>query len=527
MYKVLIIDDSKRDINGLINHINWEKYNCVVVGTALNGLEGIELARETEPDIIVTDICMPLIDGIELTKKVNEILPEAEYIYISCFDDSEFLKSALDNDVVAYIYKPINIELFNEALNKVTLKLAEKERTDELNSMLSEQITLNRNYLIEEYVKDIIATGVVNLSRASLLRFDVNKGYCFVVVQLDDVDAIAYENTYVCYLQLVNLIKERFSSSDSYIVSYDWSKIIILADGKINPDDIAGMLNEIQVDFVKQSKYTFSAFIEPNIRTVDKLGKIFGSVNLIINQQYFQQKNQIIFLGSEFKEISLTPRMKFSDTVEKLKNYILTENYEQISGLISSYADEVNNCSILYVKALCFQFVSALNMVLIEQNESFSNIFGDELLLWRKLEKINGNMDAKQWLINIFNATAKYLNDKKTIDKYVSIANDIKQYIDENYAMYDLSDEISKKFYITFDYANKIFKKYYRQTIFKYVTDKKIKQAKVLLATTNKKITDIAQEVGYSTHAYFSVAFKKQTGVSPNEYREKTIKGKI
>ena len=364
------------------------------------------------------------------------------------------------------------------------------------------------------------------MSRAELLNFDVNRGYYFVVVQLDNFDTIAYENTYVCYLQLVNLLKEGFSASDSYIVSYDWSKIIILVDDKTKTDDIANMLNDIQVDFEKQSKYTFSAFIEPNIQTVNNLGKIFGSVNSVIMQQYFQQKNQIIFLGSELKEISLTSRMEFSSTVELLKNYILTENYDQISSLINSYTDEINNCSILYVKAICFQFISALNMVLIEQNESFSSIFGDELLLWRKLEKINSNMNVKQWLLNIFNATAEYLNDKKTIDKYDSIASKIKDYIDENYTTYDLSDEISKKFYITFDYANKIFKKRYQQTIFKYVTDKKIRQAKLMLSTTNKRITDIAVAVGYSTNAYFSVAFKKQTGVSPNEYREKTIKGK-
>ena len=73
MYKVLIVDDSIQDIDGLLNHIDWQKYNCQVIGKALNGLEGVEKAEELLPDIIVTDISMPVIDGIELTKRVSKV----------------------------------------------------------------------------------------------------------------------------------------------------------------------------------------------------------------------------------------------------------------------------------------------------------------------------------------------------------------------------------------------------------------------------------------------------------------------
>ena len=88
MYKILIVDDSIQDINGLLNHIDWKALDCEVVATALNGAEGIEKATELSPDIIISDVSMPVVDGIEMTKKLNEILPDIQYIYISCFDDS-------------------------------------------------------------------------------------------------------------------------------------------------------------------------------------------------------------------------------------------------------------------------------------------------------------------------------------------------------------------------------------------------------------------------------------------------------
>ena len=524
MYKVLIVDDSIQDINGLTKCIDWDKYECEVVGTALNGMEGIQKAKELAPDIIVTDISMPLIDGIELTKKVNEIYSDMKYIYISCMDDSEFLKSALDNEVVAYVYKPIDTVVFAKSLEKAVTKLREKKRTKKLNNMLKEQIELNRSYLIEEYLKDVIATGIVNISRAELLNFPINQGYYFVFAQFDDSDSVLFDDTYSCYLQLKNLLSDSFMQYDSYIVSYDWSKLVVLVKDVVSVESIVDMLSDIQGDFVEQSAYTFSAFITPEKHMIDELDKIFRTVIVVVEQQYYQQKNQIIMLDSELKMISFKPKFEISVFVEKLDEYISAENYEQIKLMLDSYIDDTLNCSISYIKSLCFNCISALNIVLIERDESFSNIFDDETLIWKKLSKVSNNMNVKQWLLNIFDLTAKYLNNKTTKDKYKHIADKIKQYIDENYTSYTLSDEIAKEYFITFDYANKIFKRYYHQTIYKYATDKKIEYAKRLLTTTNRRMTDIAELLGYSSNIYFSVAFKKHTGIAPSEYREKNLK---
>lgn len=522
MYKVLIVDDSIQDINGLINHIDWKKYNCQVIGKALNGLEGVEKARELLPDIIVTDISMPVIDGIELTKRVSKVLPDVKFIYISCFDDPEFLKSALDNDVTAYIYKPIDIGLFNDALEKVTLKIKEKNDIEKLNTTLKEQISLNRQYLIEQYIKDIISTGVVNASRAELLDFSVDKSYYFILIQFDDEASVLHENTYSYYLQLINLIREVFSAD--YVVSYDWSKVFVMIPENKEISDVVDALNNLQTEFEEQFSYTFSAFITSGTHGINELNKIFGSFNSIITQQYFAAKNQIVLLEDEFEMISYKQNIDVSLIVENLKDYILNNDIDAVKLLIDEYIDENTVYNMSYIKSLCFHCISTINIMLIEQNENFSNIFGDELLIWQKLANLNSNINIKQWLYNIIDVTMKYLNDRTKEDKYIYIAGEVKKYIDQNYSSSTLSDEISNEFSISFDYANRIFKRRYQKTITQYSTDKKINRAKELLATTNKKVLSIAEEVGYSSNLYFSIAFKKNTGVSPSEYRSANLK---
>lgn len=519
MYKVLIVDDSIQDINGLLNHIDWKSLNCDVVGTALNGAEGIEKAKELYPDIIISDVSMPLIDGIEMTKNLNEIMPDIQYIYISCFDDSEFLKAALDNDVKAYIFKPIDLVQFNNTIKKVVNSLNDKRSISILHNTLQTQIDTNIHYLTEQFFKDIVSTGIINNSRAELLKIDISKNYYISLIQFDDSDSILMKNTYSYFLKLTSAVEEVFPSNNNIIIPYDWSKILLLINSDASIDEIMATLNKIQSEFHQQNSYTFSVFITPTHHPLKDLQEIVKSFTSVIEQQYFPLKNQIIMLDSELDLLSFKPNINFSDLSTSLRNCIISNDVNNIKTLIALYLDENRAYNMSYIKSLCFYFISAMNLILIEQNENFSNIFDDELLLWQKLSKINSNVNIRLWLYNILKTTMEYLNKQTNSTKQSVLAAEIKTYIDKNYSSFTLSDEIADNFFITFDYANRIFKNHYHKTILSYSIDKKIEKAKKLLSTTNMKITDISTELGYSSNPYFSLAFKKITGVSPTEYR--------
>ena len=107
MYKILLVDDNSVHLQSLLSYIEPEKFNISGIKISQSSYEAIEICREFKPDVIITDISMPEMDGITLTKEIRKLNIDAQFIYISCYDDVAYFKSAIENEVLAYLMKPI------------------------------------------------------------------------------------------------------------------------------------------------------------------------------------------------------------------------------------------------------------------------------------------------------------------------------------------------------------------------------------------------------------------------------------
>ena len=126
LYKILIVDDEEEIRLGVIKKINWESYGFKVVGDAVNGVEAWEKANNLKPDIVMTDIRMPFMDGLELGEKIQEIMPSTKIIIFSGCDDFEYAQKAIRINVSEYVLKPINSENLIEILKRLKCKLDEE-----------------------------------------------------------------------------------------------------------------------------------------------------------------------------------------------------------------------------------------------------------------------------------------------------------------------------------------------------------------------------------------------------------------
>ena len=178
MYSVLLVDDCHADVIGLIENINWNTLGCKVSGTAYNGYEGIKLALELKPDIIITDVSMPVMDGIEKTKEIRTRLPDVNIIFISCFDEFKYIKRAMDENATAYVLKPIELDELTNAILKVTSSLEKNQK--------------NQNYLrrhistlTENFISDLLLNSDYDTEYASLLSIPCNDNFRIAIFQFD------------------------------------------------------------------------------------------------------------------------------------------------------------------------------------------------------------------------------------------------------------------------------------------------------------------------------------------------------
>ena len=156
MYKVLIVDDCKSDLRGLQSYIPWKELGCSVVATATNGMEGYNAALKYVPDIVITDISMPVKDGFEMTGLINEKLKNVFYIYMSCHQSFDYARLAIENRAFAYVLKPIKRESIVDAVKKAIETFDNDKRNTELITKLRVQLDKNKKALRENHLTNLL-----------------------------------------------------------------------------------------------------------------------------------------------------------------------------------------------------------------------------------------------------------------------------------------------------------------------------------------------------------------------------------
>lgn len=520
-YSVLIVDDCVEDINGIKKYIKWDTLDCQVIDTALNGAAGLKKACELRPDIIISDVSMPQLSGIDMVQKLSNELPDTQFIFISCFDKSEFLKSAINNGASSYIFKPINLIELTAAIKKAVQKLRKNDSFIQLESKLTEQVSKNTRFLFERFLTDLLYLSNYSESLADFLGIERDDKYIISVVKVDSATGESSTQIYAFLLELRRICIGKISDTDQVLMFSD--ALVILFDAKNNNDDkVYEVLQKIQKSFETSLGKSISIYQKTGCYPLDELSGEFKSVISFLEQGTGVSNGEFIVLDSNINPAYFNPEANMLDLRKSINDALFGEKKEAIPELISKYLPEKAMLPVSYVKSFGFYIINTINLTLIERNKSFADIFGDELSVWDKLTRIQNGENTRQWLFNVLTFVREYLKSESKDDvKYRKIAESIFDYINENFSSPTALEESADKLSISLNYANSIFKKYYHQTIFNYLVMVRMKKAKALIQNTNMKISEISKQTGYSGTSYFTAAFKKYTGITPSEYRAK------
>lgn len=500
MYKVMLVDDERLILQGVLNIIDWEKLGMEVIHMAENGKEALDKYKENPVDIIITDINMPVITGIELIMKIKEINKRAKFIVLSGYDEFSYARTAMKYGVENYILKPINEEELEAALIDINKKIKDEKEEEniilEKNSIIMKLLNGNVDSNELYYLKDIIR-----------LEFK-NKYYTVSNILFNNKDI---KNK----IDVQNLID--VNTSDKYEIIYKFNGDIILINSwntDVNDESINKYYDTILKKLSSEFDEVFIA-VGDKVESIEDIPKSYADSNIIKKYILTEGYNSCLYKNDIVKITN--KNRSFNKEIEYLNKIIIEKNEDKTL----EYIEKIFKNEELAPEDIYDLSIKILLLIdKISEDFRLSKNYKDETLS----SVIVSIYDAstidriKEIITNQVIELSKVMNTN--IVKYTPIVQQVVNYIDERYFEEVSLKTLSQKYNINSSYLGQIFTKEVGYSFSEYLNKIKNMKAKELILNTNMKINDIAKEVGYYETSYFYRKFKEFYGVSPATLRE-------
>lgn len=500
MYKVMLVDDEKLILQGVLNIIEWDKLGMEVVHMVENGKQAIDKYKENPVDIIITDINMPIVTGLELIKAIKEINKKVKFIVLSGYDDFSYAKAAVKYGVENYILKPINEEELEHDLIDIKKKLQYEKEKDtriiEKNRMLMKMLngTFNKDEL--DYLKDILELEVYNK--------------CYTVSN------ILFKNKNIKNkLDVQHLISKN--TKEKYEIIYKFNEDIILINSwsnNVNDKTIKDYYNNLLEKLSDEFNEIFIA-IGDRVECINDINKSYKESNIIKKYILTNGYNSCLYKNDIIKIEN--KKRNFSKEFEALNKIIIEKNENKtlkyIEDIFENKDLEPEDIYDLAIKVL-------LLIDKISEDFRLNKNYKDESLSSVIISIYDASTINRIKEIIIDQVLELYKIMNTNVVKYTPIVQQVVNYVSERYFDEISLKTLSQKYNINSSYLGQIFTKEVGYSFSEYLNKIKNMKAKELILNTNMKINDIAKEVGYYETSYFYRKFKEFYGVSPATLRE-------
>lgn len=514
---ILIVDDEEVTIMGIKKLVKWEQIGVANVMIALSGEEAWVMSQTERIDIIITDIRMTGMNGIELAKSIRKEYPFCQIIFMSGYIENEYLKEAIDLGVVSFIEKPIHVKAIEEAVKKAVTKYESMQ----FHTKVRHQMNLEqKHYLMHKLAEDLIVP-VANqeeiLKYMKLLGIDwQDKDYiCAAIFTVKVEENMNLKEVLLsldyCFFDLehIHLIKD--SAHIIFFVAYQSHEERILRD-------IVKKCREfVSVD----RSYQICGVFGIATRDICKAYKSYESAVIYLQKSFYFGYNQVRCWVKEEEKKLVFDETLVEQFVESLKEFNSEKTYLCVKRIYNQLSPQ-HTVLVSCIKAIYFKL---LDYLYEEAEHSFCSEYdcGNTRrgILLEKIHSMDTLTECNQYL---YEQVEEYFQSAENLIVNNKSIIEIMEFINKSYNNADLSvGEIANKVYLTPNYMMMFFKKKMGKTVLQYMTEVRMEAAKVLLKDGRGNLSEVALKVGFRDTGYFSKVFRRYVGISPRTYREKNV----
>lgn len=531
MHSVFIVDDEIIVREGIREKIDWERTPFTLAGEAGDGEIALSMIQDIKPDILITDIKMPFMDGLELARLVKKIQPWIRIIILSGHDEFEYAKKAISIGVEEYILKPFSSEDLLSSLTKVAQKIdAEKIQLDDLKHLkmqLESNITADREKFLTRLVLGNISTEEA-VQCAAELKLDITGRYYVVCVCGIRSEAENFSELYKIKSRLMDLAL-NFDAVTGF--SFSLEKFIFIlrrTSADTIEEDVYSLAEAVLHQTVDNPACTIAIAFGTTVDRMSSITQSYSAAEKILEDRGSLSRKNCILNGEDSVEDSganikgKTLSIGGGDPLaDRLRYATISDVDAIINEFINLLGDNADQFDII-ASYLVVDIIVAISTI-ISENGSTIQVQMPEVL---KREFVTHAVSSRDTFISemhrVIEDVIKF-RDSKARTRYSDAILRAKKYISEHYAdpdicLHSVADEIA----FSPNHFSAVFSQECGMTFIEYLTKVRIDQAKKLLRTTKKKSADICYDAGFNDPHYFSFIFKKTTGSTPREYREST-----
>jgi two-component system response regulator YesN len=522
-YKVIIVDDEPIILRSLKAAIPWNDLQMEIVGEARNGELALRLIEDTSPHIVISDIRMPVIDGITLMKEVLSKNQKLVFIFISGYGEFEYAREALRQGAFDYLLKPIDHDELVEMLNRARTKLDEQKQNDQLIHSVQMLSLLARERLFAE----ITLGNARPLEHLKWLEnSELESGYFMAVVQLDDYTTLSSQWSVEekrLWLFAIRNIVEEWSLEHGVLTVFPFhnGEWILLFPGSLSAS--RRELGEHLIAGIKRySKQSCSVGISRTTQGIDQLSTVYPLAAKALYQRFYSGLAGV-FIDEEIsfpssKEVKYPKELETAliESIRTLNRDRMWSLFDELALFIESQAVPKDMAERLLVELI----------VVLYRNYEYLNINSDWSLhgLLSKMHNLGTLNEVISALKEEFGVRLEQGNKPVNREDTRSAIEKAKRYIESNYHK-DLSiEEVAELADLSISHFCTLYKQITGYTFLEYVTHCRMERAKYILQSSNVKVYQIAPLVGYQDPRYFTQVFKKASGQTPTEYREEHTK---
>lgn len=529
MYKVFLVEDEIFVRESMRESDVWKGSNFLLAGEASDGEMALPLIEEIKPDILITDIKMPFMDGLELSRIVKKNMPFIKIIILSGYDEFSYAREAMSIGITQYIVKPLSsgdlLKALNEVAEQIEKERKERENFEDVNKCLKDSMELMKERFLNDLSAGVIP-AVEAIEKAKSLGVNIfSKYYIAVLIIPETKERNRSRFEYAEYLKVERITNDMLERNQDILkFSKNLKEIVLIIKGD-NPEVLENscymLAKSMKVEVERSTECFLTISIGGVKERIQGIAESFSEAETAWNYNYIFGKNKIIGIKDTYiSNFSQSSSLKLEEEV--ILDFLRSGDKSGIPQIVASYTEKIisNKLSFLLYAYVFINMTLTVTKFIEELGGDAGNILAEAKNLESIMMRIDTVEKFKAHMENTLNIALDFRENKKN-NKYGDIIVKAREYINRHYAESNLTlNSVAGYVNVSPSHFSTIFSQETGETFIEYLTNARIKKAMELLKTTSLKMTEIAFEVGYNEPHYFSQLFKKVTGKSPKNFRD-------
>jgi Response regulator containing CheY-like receiver domain and AraC-type DNA-binding domain len=524
----MLVDDEPIVRKGIRTSINWSSYGIEIVGEAPNGMAALEKALELKPHIVITDIRMPLMDGLQLSENLRKELPDTQIVILSGYEDFAYAKRALRIGVNDYLLKPVGekelVSLLLKLKEELASKEADKERARKSNSLLNQNYYLIRLNFVNSLLEGELTGRLEAAQKAAALGIRLPEpDYCVMVFGIDGYVALSERMTgkdkELQKYAVLNITEELLLKRTTGIVTYGTGGALAAVVSAKGSDEamLRAVCTDIQQNVRKYLEFTLSIGIGRRYKDILSIPQSYHEALDALRHRMYLGNSSTIFYGAVAGQGN-NSFVGYPAYEKMLLNCMRGGDAESLQNVIRQMFREFSQSRLTEdsVRTACARLMNAA--IGSMENMPAEQLFKGNVDVYGQVGRYDILDELENWMLYFFNRVMETVLKNRGL-RLKGIVKLALKYMEENYRKDITLADVASAVYVTPNYLSTTFKEEMGVSFIDWLNQLRIEKAKLFLDEPGAKIYEVAEWVGFSDYKYFSSIFKKFTGFPPRQYK--------